>query len=520
MGYFFSGIVSCGFYAQGKPISMFELILTFLGCLFFAGIFRFLPHIIAPHGLGVDHWFWKIYIEKYRKDKVFPPVLKQFLLDEHQWYPPVFPLFINLFPGRIFDRYSHFIALGIDLLRLSLLLSVIYFITGRLNSVLLAGVIYALTPILISYNTQLNPRGLGALFLDFVVLAVLWILFHTGGGWALVCVFFFSGLILLTHKMTTQLFWFICLAAPLLSGEWWLLGLIPCSVVSALLLSKGFYWKVLRAHWDIVTFWNRNWRWLGVHPIKNSPLYGKKEDEFSAGFFRSGWRGILRRLWFITGFNPWLYTALFLAAWEALKGYQFLHAEIWLGFLSLIFVFILITTYISVFKCLGFGYLYLYHSAFPAALFISILWGGLIHDWLVNIILIGSLAACTTGIGFYYYMLTKSKTLKLDQDMHNAMNFLREQADGVVVCLPQHWQDAVAYHTGKDVLAGGHGYGFRKLEFIFQRWMLPVKEVVSQYHVKYLLTYESYLPKHFLDEFIIDETYSFGDYRLYFVKES
>ena len=90
----------------------------------------------------------------------------------------------------------------------------------------------------------------------------------------------------------------------------------------------------------------------------------------------------------------------------------------------------------------------------------------LIHDWMVNTILAGSLAACIVGIGFYYYMLTKSKTLKLDQDMHNAMIFLREQADGVVVCLPQHWQDAVAYHTGKNMLAGGHGYGFRKLEFI------------------------------------------------------
>ncbi len=497
------------------------LLLVFIGCLLLAGVLRALPHMIAPHGLGVDHWFWKVYIDKYRKDRCFPPVLKHFLLDEHQWYPPLFPLVISLFPSYIFDRYSYSVAIIIDLLRLLLLLSIIYVITGRVNSMILGGGIYALTPILITYNIQLNPRGLGALFLDLVVLAVLSVFIHGGGDvWEWVVIFLFSGLILLTHKMTTQLFWFLCLAGAVLQESWWVLALIPCSILSALLLSRGFYWKVLQAHWDIVAFWHRNWHWLGAHPIHSSPLYGDSENEKRSGFFRTGMAGSLRQICFVVGFNPWVYAAVALAGLVVLFESQ-LHEDIWLVFIwqLLILVFVLITMWISLFRLLGLGYLYLYNSAFPAALFISLLWGGQTHGWEVNLVIVGTLAACITGIGFYFYTLSQSKTLKVEQNMLELLKFLRVQPDGVVLCLPNHWNDLVVYHTGKDVLAGGHGYGFRKLEFIFPRWMRPVKEVVSQYHVRYLLTYESYLPQHFLDEFVVDETYSFGDYRLYKVGE-
>ena len=497
------------------------MLLVFGAILLFAVVLRLTPHWLAPHGLGVDHWFWKVYIEKYRSDRCFPPVLKQFLLDDKQWYPPLLPLFISLFPDRFFDRYNHLIAIIIDLLRLCLLLGVIYLITGRMNSVLLGGVVYSLTPILITYNIQLNPRGFGALFLDVVVLAMLWMLFYGGGLWLLAVVFLFSGLILLTHKMTTQLFWFLSLTGAAIFENWWVLGLIPFSIVSALLLSKGFYWKVLKAHWDIVTFWHRNWHWLSAHPIHSSPLYGDGKHEANAGFFQVGLFGLFRRVWFVVGFNPWMYAAFALAVFATLSDIMLFNE---LGYVlvwsALIFTFILITTFIPYFRSLGLGYLYLYNSAFPVALFISLLWGGKTHGWLANLTIVGALMACVTGIGFYYYTLTQSKTLRVDADMDKALDFLNEQPDGVVLCLPLHWSDLAAYKTGKDVLWGAHGYGFRKIEFLWPIWRRPVNEVVSQYHVRYLLTYDSYLPKHFLDEFDVEDTYSFGDYRLHVVNES
>ncbi|MCG2758928.1 MAG: hypothetical protein L6263_10905, partial [Desulfobacteraceae bacterium] len=68
------------------------LILLVITLATVAVILRFLPHYIAPKGLGVDHWFWKAYIEEYRRNRIFPPVLPQYIFDQHQWYPPFFPL--------------------------------------------------------------------------------------------------------------------------------------------------------------------------------------------------------------------------------------------------------------------------------------------------------------------------------------------------------------------------------------------------------------------------------------------
>ena len=86
-----------------------------ISILIFSGFIRFIPHLIAPHGVGVDHWYWKSYIEEYRKNRRFPPVLPQFLLELHQWYPPLFPLIMAKLPKSIFDRNSHILSIGIDL---------------------------------------------------------------------------------------------------------------------------------------------------------------------------------------------------------------------------------------------------------------------------------------------------------------------------------------------------------------------------------------------------------------------
>ena len=219
--------------------------------------------------------------------------------------------------------------------------------------------------------------------------------------------------------MTTQLFWFLSLVGAVLLENWWVLALIPCSIISALLLSRGFYWKVMRHHWDIVSFWHRNWHWLIAHPIHSSPIYGKGEELESAGFFQGGVTGAIRRIWFVVGFNPWLYAALALSGLAVWFGYQ-LNNESWFVFvwLLLIFIFILITTWIPLFRSLGLGYLYLYNSAFPVALFTSLLWGGQTHGWEVNLILTSALTACMTGIGFYFYTLAQSKTLQVNKDLH------------------------------------------------------------------------------------------------------
>ena len=65
-----------------------------LGVFLLAYVLRAVPQWLSPQGLGVDHWFWKTYIETYRRERRFPPELPQYVLDEAQWYPPLFPMLL------------------------------------------------------------------------------------------------------------------------------------------------------------------------------------------------------------------------------------------------------------------------------------------------------------------------------------------------------------------------------------------------------------------------------------------
>ena len=496
-------------------------IYLYLAIIIFSVVLRLLPHLIAPQGIGVDHWFWKTYIETYRKTGQFPPVLSQFLLDQHQWYPPLFPLLMAKIPEAIFERYSHILATFIDLIRLALLMLAAYWFTGRINSTIAAGLVYSLTPILISYNVQLNPRGLGALFLDIIILLLVWLIWHEGmiWGWALIIIV--SGLLLLTHKMTTQLFWFSSILSSIVFVDWRLFMLVPASIISAIILSKGFYIKVLIAHWDIVSFWNKNWKWISAHQILESPIYGKPEFETPTKYFRSGWNGFKHHIKFILGFNPWGW-AIFIASILHYGQNPFnpitdedLWMIQWLGFILL---FIVLTTFVPFMRCLGNGYLYNYNAAFPVSLLVAMIWGGLKHSTLINSILAATLLACLMGIAVYFWKLKHSKTAKIDDDMDQAIKHLQKLPEGVVMCFPNHWHDLVAYKTQKKVLSGAHGFGFKLLEPIWPRLLKPISEIIVEYKVKFVLSYEGYLPEHFINELPVDSLASFGDYRLYCLK--
>lgn len=475
---------------------------------------RILPNHLSSGHLGVDHWFWKAYIETYRRDKKFPPDLPQYLLDEHQWYPPLFPLLLSYLPGIVFDRYSHFLAILIDLLRMVFLLCVVNWISGGdPYAVAISGLVYATTPILLSYNIQLNPRGLGALFLDGLIILLLWRYLFNGPVWVCGMVLLLSGLILLTHKMTTQLFWFLCLGVGLLTMDWRAIALIPASVFMALLMSKGFYWKVLCAHWDIVTFWNRNWRWLQAHPIKESPIYGAPNFETPTKFHRKGLKGIIRHFGYLFGYNPqvWILCGLIIAGIFSIpcKHYSVL---LWVG---LTLFFSLATVFVPFTRCLGAGYFYLYNAAFPVA----ILWGILINTS-NSILLAGIGFFLALGLGLvsiviFYRRLARSTTQKIDDSFENVLNYLKNAPKGTVMCFPPQWYDVIAYKTGQPVLYGGHGYGFKLLEPLFPRLLLRMQEIVRRYPVSYLVTLEGYLSPNFLADCRYKSVSEFGRYRVY-----
>lgn len=487
------------------------------GLLALAFFLRILPHRLSPAGVGIDHWFWKSYIETYRATRQFPPVLPQYILDEHQWYPPLFPLVMSRLPQGLFDRWSHIIAVLIDLLRMSVLMCVAYVKGGHEASVMvIAGLTYATIPIQITYNIQLNPRGLGALMLDGVLILLLWSYPAPTPLLVWVAAAVLGGLILLTHKMTTQVFWFIVLVSGLIYRDLMLVALMPASVVVALVLSRGFYWKVLRAHWDIVRFWNRHWRWIGADQIRESPIYGDGTYERAGKLHPSGVRG-----WATQGAMMFAYSP---AAWITclLVFERLLAPSALVIFPTFILVWMLLpcllavlTTYVNPLKCLGAGYLYVYNTSLLASLVLAFAYRYTYSPAFSQAFV--SVAVCLNLIvvGVFYLKFIANKKIRIQTAFDDMLEHLKKQPRGVVMCVPAHWHEPVAYRTGMPVLWGAHGYGFRKLEPTFPRLLLPIRDVLAQYEVRYFLTMDDAVPENFLAELPTATVHQMGEYRLY-----
>lgn len=493
-----------------------SLLATFLigsVLLLVAFFLRFLPHVLAPLGIGVDHWYWKQYIEKYRKERKFPPELPQYLLESDQWYPPFFPLLLAFLPQALFDRFSHILAILIDLIRMVGLMAIVYYLSRDATAVAIAGAVYAVTPLLISYNVQLNPRGLGATMLDLVVTVVLFSFYFNGPVWLWFLLIPFSGLLLLTHKMNTQLFWFLCLVGSVIL-DWRLVTLIPMSIFAALIVSKGFYWKVLLHHYDVVSFWYRNWRWLGANPIKESPIYGNSTYETPRKLHRKGFIGIIKHLYSQLGYNPfaWLMVVILpLYPILPIPPGGFLHFVV--GWLGLTLIFALATSIVPSWRCLGAGHLYLYNAAFPA----SLLWGLLSfywkHEYFTIFLIIGTVGS-VLGILRFCLHVKKSETLKIDLDFELALVFLSSQLKGAVMCCPPQWYDLIAYKTGFPVLYGGHGFGFKMLQDTFPRLLVPVSELIRRYSMRYVVILTEAVNDKFLADIPAHIAHDFGKYRV------
>ena len=493
------------------------LALAIIGVVALALALRCAPLAFSPRGAGIDHWYWKSYIDTYRSDKRFPPSLPQYILEDHQWYPPLFPLLLAQLPAWMFNRFNTVIAIAIDLARLVMLLAVAYWSSdGAVSVIVVAGLLYATTPILVAYNIQLNPRGLAALMLDGLLILLLIQLDLGGPWWVWPVIVVIGSLILLTHKMTTQLFWFFILGTALVYRKWLLLLLIPASAATALVLSRGFYLNVLRAHWDIVSFWNRNRRWIGADLVRESPIYGDGQHERPEKLHRRGVSGVLRQMATLFGFNP--------AAWI---GCLLIYERLWLGSPVLIFptyllvwlllacLFACLTTFVRGFKCLGAGYLYLYNASLITSLLLGIAFKQTLVPEFSKPFIVGALLLSVGAVIAYYVFFHRNKRARVHEGLDHMIGALRQMPRGVVMCVPANWYEVVAYKTGHPVLWGGHGYGFRKLEPTFPRFLMPIRKIVEQYDVRYLVTMDGMLPPAVAAELPAATHVSHGEYHLY-----
>jgi hypothetical protein len=450
-----------------------------LAVLFFVS--RLWP-IWRQRNQGCDAYYFLMCAEAFHNNRRIPIVLPGLYLLEpdEQWYPPLFPVFIGLLPQHwlkekfwLLDHLADFVVM------LGLFFWTSY--SAGLAWAWAVGAIYAFEPNLVSEYRSLTSRPLSViLFLALMMAGKL----GADNGWQWTILASLIGmLIFYSHKLTMQL---LCFLLPFLAwtaaeSRW--IFVLGGAYLMAIIFGRGMFVKVLRAHWDIVQFWFRNWPWLGAHQVRHSPVYGTGNP----GGFHEG-RGVkllvlhAKRL-FIA--NPWVLpagmTALLLPHLKSTEVFFLLAV-------TGIYIWAVATLLIPWLRCLGEGTKYTKYAE-PLALLLCA--SVISHTGNVWLSLMGLVCLC---VQVWHYAritmtmrLTPSAASVMSRDLLPIIELLMRDPDARVMCLPLHLSDLIAYHSQRPVLWGTHGYGFRNVEPIFPVFRQPIERMIDQYKIKYLL---------------------------------
>src|ERR671938_81410 len=138
------------------------------------GLYLRLRIFIGTRPGGVDTWYYLASAAAIRAQRRLPIRLPQYLLHESsESYPIVFPLFLALLPQAWLGRYFWLVSPIIDAVQLLLLYLLAFRLTDSVLAAATAGLIYAVTPQLISETRNLNGRAFASLLQSIAMITLL-----------------------------------------------------------------------------------------------------------------------------------------------------------------------------------------------------------------------------------------------------------------------------------------------------------------------------------------------------------
>ena len=463
----------------------------------------------------VDQYYWLLAARYWRK--TYGPGVripgKYVLEDETQAYPPAFGFMLGRLPEAVLRRWPVALSLVADVLTLAALGAMLAYLKIGSGALVAAVAAAAIAPALITYNTQINPRAFGQLFLTaFVVLEVV----AAGAsltGWAAALLsaaaVAMAALVVLTHKMSTQL---MVVLWPLFALALWSVPaaiIVPLGIiVAAIVTGPRFAAYQWRAHWDVVRFWDRHQASLGAHPLEHSPLYGDPKNLRDAAYHK-GLDGAPRHLATIIGYAPLnVVLPVLLLLGAPPPGWL-------LTWFFATYAFVLLTLFVRPLKCFGGGHLYVINAVAPGAIW----WGIALSDggsteWTL---FAAGLALSALSLAIAWRRIGQRPNAS-DAGFAALIERLGQRPAGRIAVFPLTAAEAIAYKTDHAVLWGGHGYGFRRLEGLFPVVTKPLRDILHENQIDWLAWNTRYWPggaKVVRDEDLSSEDAdAFDDWRL------
>lgn len=203
---------------------------------------------------GKDSFYHFVCSEEFKNYRGIPKKIECFVFPEDYDYPP-FLHFILSFFKREYHQKLQYSSPVIDICSASLIfLFTMYFF--NINVAILAFTLYLITPSSLDSSFSLGPRSIGNFFLIFSILCFFIFLFYKLTLFLVFATFFFS-LVLITHRLTTQSILIIYLALAITYLSIYPFIIILFSTFFAILITKGYYIKVLKGHFDFLIIFGK-----------------------------------------------------------------------------------------------------------------------------------------------------------------------------------------------------------------------------------------------------------------------
>jgi len=199
--------------------------------------------------VGKDTFYNLLVAQEIRKKRKLPDIINRYVVPEQYDYPPLFHWFLSLFKEKYHQKLQYLSPI-FDMISGTIIFCFCYHLFDS-RIAILATALYFFTPYTFDSSFSLSARSLGNCFLIISLLSLFLFLIN-GYVLAFAISVIFSTLVLLTHRLTTQSLVFVLLTISVGYLSIYPLFIIASSFVFALIVSKGFYYRVLKGHIRII----------------------------------------------------------------------------------------------------------------------------------------------------------------------------------------------------------------------------------------------------------------------------
>ena len=449
---------------------------------------------------GVDVWSRMLETDYIRKNGHRVPKEKisgGFILEGFFNYPPVLPWMLSFLSKKTLFNIQGFIAPIFDILQNILVFFITWQITGQIEIAFLAQLIYATIPLTILENSYLTPRSLGYLNFTLAFYPLLLYSIQPNSLYLLIS-FIFLTLSFFTHKFAAQSLFFACLFFSIIENRTSpYLVIFFLSFFSAIILSRGYYLRILQGHIDNIRFWMRNYEYRFAHQVRGIIKQRGKTDFVGQVYYLLGTFTPLT----LIGTNIWtIFPLIFFAA--SFLNWTFLPFDnpliykmsIWVVSFYILSILVLSIKYLIP---IGEGQRYLEMALAPTAVISAIFFSSLLNTGHKDIGIIIFLSILFVNIALTIFVQRKGiiedKNRSVTKDMKKIFSYINKlRFTPRILCIPHQITTLILYNTKAKVLVDIQAGTLQKIEDVFPTLRSSISEIAKKYSLNILVLKKDY----------------------------